>query len=68
MKKAIVRSQAENINYRIVFNCRLNFPFHSEGLKNPVISMMNEYPGFHAATQADVREWKDMFSGKSKIN
>ena len=68
MKKTIVRSQAENISYRIVFNCGLNFPFHSEGLKNPVISMINEYPGYHAAMQAEGRKWKDMFSGESKIN
>ncbi len=65
MEEAIAKSQAENINYGIAFNCGLNFSIHSDDQIDSVISMMKEYPVFYAAMQAEGREWVNIFSSES---
>jgi len=65
MEAAIAKSKAENINYGIAFNCGLKFPIHSDSQIDSVINIMENYPQFYSAMQAEGREWVNIFSRES---
>ena len=63
---AVKKSAAENIMYGIAFNCGYKFPIHSDSQIDSVVQLMNNYPQFFMAMQAEGREWVNIFSKESR--
>ncbi|HPJ58630.1 MAG TPA: hypothetical protein PLV06_02390 [Bacteroidales bacterium] len=66
LEDAVRKSEAENINYGIAFNCGYKFPVHSDSQIDSVVNLMKNYPQFFMAMQAEGREWVDIFSEESR--
>jgi len=62
LEDAAKKSQEENINYGIAFNCGLKFPIQNDSQVDSLVNLMKNYPQFYLAMQAEGREWLTMFS------
>lgn len=65
IEDAVVKSEAENIDYGIAVNCGLGFPIHKDSQIDSVVALFKNYPQFYLAMQAEGREWMDIFSKES---
>lgn len=65
IEDAVKKSEAENIEYGIAFNCGLGFPIHMDSQIDSVLEIMKDYPQFYVGMQAEGREWVDIFSKES---
>lgn len=59
---AVLKSASENIQYGIALNCGLGFPVHSDSQIDSFLIIMDDYPQFYRAMQAEGREWVNLFS------
>jgi hypothetical protein len=65
IEDAVRKSEAENIQYGIAVNCGLGFPVQNDFQIDSFLLIMNDYPQFYVAMQAEGREWVDLFSKES---
>ena len=65
IEDAVRKSEAENIQYGIAVNCGLGFPVQNDSQIDSFLLIMDDYPQFYRAMQAEGREWVNLFSGES---
>ena len=62
IEDAVRKSEAENIHYGIAVNCGLGFPVRNDSQIDSFLLIMDDYPQFYRAMQAEGREWVNLFS------
>ena len=65
IEDAVRKSEAENIQYGIAVNCGLGFLVQNDSQVDSFLLIMNDYPQFYVAMQAEGREWVNLFSKES---
>src|SRR5665647_3646598 len=65
IEDAVRKSEAENIQYGIAVNCGLGFPVQNDAQIDSFLLIMEDYPQFYLAMQAEGREWVNLFSKES---
>jgi hypothetical protein len=63
--EAIKKSKEDNVKYGLAVNCGLGFPIEKDADMDAFVNMMEDYPQFYTAMQAEGREWVDLFSEKA---